>query len=168
MYTFEKMLSGAYLGGLATEVIKFAIKDGICSKNLARHFEQNYSFKSKDIDDFLTFPPQGQDFKKILKDFTQKDVLTVFFLFENLVERAAMISSVILSASVIKSQKGADPCHPICITAEGSSFYNLKNFKSRVDRHTESILNDAGPYYFEINKVEKAIVLGAAAAGLSV
>ena len=168
MYTFEKMLSGAYLGGLATEVIKFAISDGICSKNLSKHFEQNYSLQSKDIDDFLSFPPQGQDFNKILKDFTQKDILTVFFLFENLVERAAMISSIILSASVIKSQKGADPCHPICITAEGSSFYNLKNFKSRVDRYTESILNVAGPYYFEINKVEKAIVLGAAAAGLSV
>ncbi len=168
MYTFEKMLSGAYLGGLATEVIRFAIKDGIISKHLSKHFDKDFSLRSRHVDDLLSFPPQEQDFKKILKDFTEKDILTVFLLFENLVERAAIISSIILSSSVIKSQKGLNPCHPVCITVEGSSFYNLKNFKSRVDRYTESVLNEAGSYYFEIKKVDNAIVLGAAAAGLSV
>ncbi|GAG98502.1 unnamed protein product, partial [marine sediment metagenome] len=32
MYVYEKMLSGAYLGGLATEVIRYAINDGLFTK----------------------------------------------------------------------------------------------------------------------------------------
>jgi hexokinase len=166
-YTFEKMLSGAYLGGLATEVIRFAIKDGLVSKQISEDLPKDYSFRSRDIDDFLLFPPEDASLRKLLKNFSQKDLLATFFLFENLLERAAKIVSIILSSSVIKSQKGLDPRHPMCITAEGSSFYNMKNFKSRVDRYTRSVLKKAGPYNFEIHRVDNAIVLGGAAAGLS-
>jgi hexokinase len=87
-------------------------------------------------------------------------------VFDNLTQRASILTSIVLTAAIIKSGKGANPCNPVCITAEGSSFYRLKNFQARVEFYMRSILSQRGSYYYEINKVDNAILLGAAAAGL--
>ena len=75
-------------------------------------------------------------------------------------------NSIILISAIIKSVKGNNPCSPICITAEGSSYYMMKNFQARVEYYMRNILSQRGSYYYEINKVNNAILLGAAAAGL--
>ncbi|MBM3711989.1 MAG: hexokinase, partial [Actinobacteria bacterium] len=166
MGTYEKMFSGAYLGGLAGEVIKFALEDGIFSKSFSEAFDNAFTFKSKDIDDYLYFPPRGSNMLKLLDTVDDTDRIRLYYIFDNLIERAAMLVSVVLASAVIKSNRGIDPCHPVCITAEGSSFYKMKNFQSRVYRHMQRIFGERGFYYYEINKVENAVLCGAAVAGL--
>lgn len=167
MYTYEKMFSGAYLGGLATEVVKLAIKDKLFSDSLSREFENGFNFESRDIDDYLYYPPESENFKRIFGSMSLKDRVFMYYLFDNLVERASVLASIILASAIIKSDKGKNPCNPICIIAEGSSFYKMKNFQSRVDHYLKKILSAYGDYHYEIHRIDNAIILGAAVAALT-
>ncbi|MCL4416746.1 MAG: hypothetical protein M1365_08640, partial [Actinobacteria bacterium] len=163
---YEKMFSGAYLGGLAAEVVRFALKDGLFSNAFSRRFNDSTVLESKDIDDFLFYPPQSKRLIDLMKGIENRDLVSIYHIFDNLVERASIFTSIILATAIIKSDKGANPCDPVCITAEGSSYYMMKNFQARVEFYMRNILSKRGSYYYEINKVDNAILLGAAAAGL--
>jgi hexokinase len=167
MYTFEKMFSGAYLGGIATEVVRFASKDGLFSDAFSKKINDSIILESRDIDDFLYFPPEDIRLLNLIKNAKETDLVCLYYIFDNLVERASIFTSVVLASAIIKSGKGHDPCHPVCITAEGSSFYRLKNFHARVEFYMREILSQRGNYYYEIHKVDNATMLGAAAAGLT-
>jgi hexokinase len=160
------MFSGAYLGGLAEEVLRFALRDGVFSKNFSENFNNSFVIESKYIDGYLYFPPKDFKMLKLLEKMDDSDRIKLYYLFDNLIERAALLVSVVLASAILKSNKGIDPCHPVCITAEGSSFYKMKNFQSRVDSYMQRILGERGTYYYEINRVENAVLCGAAAAGL--
>ena len=164
--TYEKMFSGAYLGGVAEEAIKFALKDGMFSRSFSKAFDSSIHLESRDIDDYLYYPPADLKMLRLLDAMDDADRIKLYYIFDNLIERAAIFVSVVLASAIVKSGKGTDPCHPVCITAEGSSFYKMKNFQSRVDRYMQKILKEKGVYYYEINKVENAVLCGAAVAGL--
>jgi hexokinase len=164
--SFEKMFSGAYLGGLAEEVLRFALRDGVFSKNFSENFNNSFVIESKYIDGYLYFPPKDFKMLKLLEKMDDSDRIKLYYLFDNLIERAALLVSVVLASAILKSNKGIDPCHPVCITAEGSSFYKMKNFQSRVDSYMQRILGERKTYYYEINRVENAVLCGAATAGL--
>jgi hexokinase len=163
---YEKMFSGAYLGGLATEVVRFALKDGLFSDAFFKKFNSSKVLESRDIDDFLFYPPRSPGLIDLIKGTETRDLVILYHIFDDLVERASIFTSIILASVIIKSGKGVNPCNPVCITAEGSSFYKLKNFQARVEYHMRNVLSQRGSYYYEINKVDNAILLGAAAAGL--
>ncbi len=72
-----------------------------------------------------------------------------------------------MSAAAIKSGKGHNPCRPVCIVAEGTTFYHLKSLKQRVEYYLKDYLvNEKGIFYETIN-VENATLIGAAIAGLT-
>jgi hexokinase len=177
--TYEKMFSGAYLGGLAQTVLGFAAEDGLFSEKFARHLRNLENLEPRDLDDYLYFPPENKKLADLVPDMSVCDKAALYFLFDSLIERAAVLSSIVLSASAIKQEAGYNPCSPICMVADGSSFYKMKNFRTRVEYYLNGILskycakNIDGPadypdrIYHEIHAVEEAILKGAAAAALA-
>ena len=67
----------------------------------------------------------------------------------------------------IRSARGTDPTRPLCIVAEGTTFYKMKTLKSRVEFYLKQCLEDQRGVYTEIISVENATLLGAAIAGLT-
>ncbi len=179
--TFEKMFSGAYLGGLAHTVLERASSDGLFSEKFTGDLTKLESLNSWDLDDYLYFPPENEKLAGLVPGMSEVDKVSLYFLFDSLVERAAVLSSIVLAASAIKEDTGYNPCTPICIIADGSSFYKMKNFKTRVEYYLEGILSkhrtgtgtdnstylDQGDLYHELHAVEEAILKGAAAAALA-
>jgi len=74
---------------------------------------------------------------------------------------------VLLSSVVLKTDKGQNPCVPVCITAEGTTFYELKSLKERVECYVKNFLQDKHGRYIELVSVENATLIGAAIAGLT-
>jgi hexokinase len=177
--TYEKMFSGAYLGGLARTVLSFATTEGLFSGKFTKDLNNLESLNPWDLDDYLYFPPENKKLADIVPDMSEEDKVTLYFLFDSLIERAAVLSSIVLSASAIKEGTGYNPCAPICMVADGSSFYKMKNFKTRVEHYLKKILSkqrikgaaeSAGHpdhIYHEIHAVDEAILKGAAAAALA-
>jgi len=167
-YTFEKMISGAYLGALCLEVIRVACKDALFSNNAKEALIKLDRLDTKEVSDFLSFPEDGNShLGSALLNAKDEDRDSLAYLLRKIVERAAKLSAINLSSTVLKSEKGKDPNHPVCIVAEGTTFYGLKGLKPKVEYYLKKYLEGKKQRYCEIVKVENATLIGAAIAGLT-
>lgn len=164
---FEKMISGAYLGMLCLRTAQNGAKAGLFSGVTAEKLLATERFESKDISDFMYNPKGGNVPARTCKGGGENDIATLACLVDALVERAAKLTAINLSSVVLKSQKGLDAAHPICIVAEGTTFYELKSLKERVESYLKSYLEGQKGRYYEIVRIEDATLVGAAIAGLT-
>lgn len=168
MYTFEKMISGAYLGPLCLWTVRAAAEEGLLSKNSAQNLNKIKELSTKDVNDFMSYPQgRGGPLSSTLKTASQDDLATAYYLIDRLIERAAKLTAINLSCVAIKSGKGHNPCRPVCIVAEGTTFYQLKSLKQRVEYYLKDYLVNEKGVFYEIINVENATLIGAAIAGLT-
>ena len=67
----------------------------------------------------------------------------------------------------VKSGRGIDPTRPICIVAEGTTFYKMKSLKSRIEYYLKQFLENKKGIFTDMAQVENATLIGAAIAGLT-
>lgn len=163
-YTFEKMISGRYLGSVALGLLKKAAINGLFSKAANAEIKSRRCLATAELSMFLENPlslaaPFNSD------KLTSNDRKTLYYLVIELIERAAKLTAVNIAAAVIKSNSGRNPQHPICINIDGSTFYELFGFNTKCEKYLATILNSRG-FYFETIRVENAPVIGTAFAGL--
>jgi hexokinase len=123
------MISGAYLGPLCLHTVHTAAKDGLFSKPSAQNLKKIDEMSTKDVSDFLSSPETGTNPLSSAVQASDEDAATLYFLLDVLVERAAKLTAINLSSVAIKTGKGQNPCRPVCIVAEGTTFYHLKSLK---------------------------------------
>lgn len=167
VHTFEKMISGAYLGPLYLTAIQQACRDGLVSGAAAEAVGRMTALNTKEMNDFLFYPSGDNSLANVCRRGDQKDTTLLYVIADRLIERSAKLAAVTLSAAAIQSGKGKDPACPICIVAEGTTFYQLKTLKSRVEFYLKQYLEDRHGIYTEIIAVENATLIGAAIAGLT-
>ena len=163
-YTFEKMISGAYLGGLCLHVLRAASEQGLLSAPGAGVIAELAQLSTIQVDAFLRNPFAAQEHP--LDDLPKEDKEIVLRLFTAVVERAACLAAINISAAVLKSGGGTSPLHPVCVNADGSTFYKTRDFRFRVEEHLRKILGPRDIFY-EIIRVEDSPLIGAAVAGLT-
>lgn len=113
--------------------------------------------------------PQGKGgpLSLALNTASEEGLATAYYLIDRLIERAAKLTAINLSSAAIKSGKGRNPCRPVCIVAEGTTFYHLKSLKQRVEYYLKDYLVNQKGIFYEIINVENATLIGAAIAGLT-
>jgi len=171
-HTFEKMISGAYLGPLSLMTIRKAARQGLFSSATCELLSGLKELTTKDISDFLQKPLNGNNplslvLENLPDDLAESDFATLLDLVQAIVERAAKLTAINLSSAAIKSGKGRDPNRPVCIVAEGTTFYKLHNLKSLVEQYLDKFLKEQKGIHYEIVSVENATLIGAAIAGLT-
>ena len=60
-------------------------------------------------------------------------------LLDALVERAALLVALTISAVVLKTGKGTDPGVPVCVTVDGTTFWQLASLPARVEAHMRGL-----------------------------
>ena len=164
---FEKMISGAYLGPLCLFVLQQAGADGLFSKPVAAILKTLSDLDTREMNRFLLYPYGDNPLAEVCKRGSDADTLIAWFLADRLTERAAKLSAVNLAAMALKSGRGADPTRPICIVAEGTTFYKMKSLKSRIEYYLKHVLENKKSIYTDIIHVDNATLIGAAIAGLT-
>lgn len=163
-YIFEKMISGGYQGGLILTVIKKAAEEGLFGKECSNRIASLDSLASKEIDDYLYYS-YGQN--KLAQCCVSKaDRLALYYIIDNMIERAARLVTANIAAVVLKTGKGTNPCMPVCVTAEGTTFYKSKLFRGKLDYYVKTYLNDDKKVYCDFVKADNATLIGTAIAGL--
>lgn len=166
--TFEKMISGAYLGPLCLKSARVAAQHGLFSSTAARNLDRIDQIDTKDIDDFMHQPKgDSNPLASSLNTTSADDVITLYCLIDRLIERAAKLTAINLSSVVLKSGQGENPCEPVCIVAEGATFYGLRSLKTRVEYYLKEYLENGKQRHYEIVSIENATLIGAAIAGLT-
>jgi len=168
VHVFEKMISGAYIGPLCLATAKAAAKAGIFSKAAASELAQVQAATTKDVSNFLT-RPEGREnpLSAALAGATDDDIIAMYQLADAIIERAAKLTAANLSSAALKSGKGRNPARPICIVAEGTTFYKLKSLRSKVEFYLKQYLVDKKHVHYEIVNIDNATLIGAAIAGLT-
>jgi hexokinase len=164
--TFEKMISGGYMGGLGLAVLQSAAEEGLFSKTAAESFLTWNDLSTKDFDDFVANPfITGSQFDQV--ELNDADRRIIMELGETVFCRAAGLVAANVSAAVLRSGAGRDKLHPVCINIDGSTYYKTRSvfFKSRVEQGLREILGGRG-VHFETISVDDAPMVGAAVAGL--
>jgi hexokinase len=164
---FEKMISGAYLGPLFLQTIHKACDDGLFSTGAANALWQISELDTKDMNAFLLYPYGNNPLANAAKQGNADDSLTLYYIADRLTERAAKLTAINLSALAIKSGQGTDPSRPICIVAEGTTFYQMKGLKNRVEFYLKQYLENKLGIHYEIISVDNATLIGSAIAGLT-
>jgi hexokinase len=166
-YTFEKMFSGAYLGALCLKALQQACKQELFSKAVSADLLGTETLQTIDVNSFLQYPQGDNPLAVSCTNGNNQDRAAVWYVLDGLIERAALVVAAMLSSVVIETDKGPDPCEPVCITAEGTTFYELKSLKEKIERYLRSYLQDKHGRFFEFVHVEDATLIGAAIAGLT-
>jgi hexokinase len=167
VHKFEKMISGAYLGPLCLATIHKACDDNLFSTGVANALWQISELDTKDMNAFLLYPYGNNPLADAAKQGNADDCLTLYYIADRLTERAAKLTAINLSAMAIKSGQGTDPSRPICIVAEGTTFYQMKGLKNRVEFYLKQYLENKLGIYYEIISVDNATLIGSAIAGLT-
>lgn len=163
-YLFEKMVSGRYLGPLIFKTIKKAALNNLFTKEFSYNINSLDSLNLKDVSDFLNYPYSNNVLSRCC--FDEDDRLTLFYLIDFMIERAAKIIAISLAGTIRKVGKGKNPLRPVCITADGSTFYKLKGFREKLNYYVRENINGQMGYFVEFIKMDNAPVIGAALAGL--
>ncbi len=162
--TFEKMISGRYLGDIALEVIIQAARDNIFSSTSKAVIERIKCLETAELSVFIENPfDVNSPFNDSLIEPSDREM--IYHIIIDLIERAAKLTAINIAATAIKADIGHSPLHPICINIDGSTFHKLYGFRPKCEEYLAGILNKRG-IYFEIIEVENAPIIGTAIAGL--
>ena len=165
---FEKMISGAYFGPLCWTTMRLAAEEGLFSSQAAKTLSALTETSTKDVSDFLSHPEGDTNpFAKVLAETPHTDTATMYFLIDSLVERAAKLTAANLASAAIQCGQGHDPSRPICIVAEGTTFYHLTSLRQKVEYYLKQDLVDEKGIYYYVATVDNAVLIGAAIAGLT-
>ncbi len=161
----EKMISGAYLGGVALHTLRTAAEEGLLSPAAAAVLATWKELPSETLSGLLANPFQEGPFRN--PAFTETDLEMMMRLGAEVVRRAAVMIAINISTPVLKTGTGRNPLHPVCITVDGSTYYKTTGLRSLVEENLRRIL---GPrdVHFEVVRVDEAPLIGAAVAGLTV
>jgi hexokinase len=110
-YTFEKMISGAYLGWVGSMVLAEAAKAGFFSGAAAERIGALGVVSNKHLDDFCGGKPTP-DNPFLDPAFNEADRGAVVALCTSVYARAAVLTAVNLASAILKTGQGRDPAGP--------------------------------------------------------
>lgn len=165
VYTFEKMFSGGYFGGLCLAALKTAAKDGLFSPETSNNVESISTLTSEQANKYLNNSEEPDNILNSCLIYND-DNNNARAIIEHLISRAAKLVAGNLAAVLLKTGKGKDLDKPVLLTIEGTTFYKLPNLKKQFEDYFFGYLDGDKKRYAEFTYVEQSSLIGAALAGL--
>lgn len=164
-HIFEKTISGVYMGPLSLELLQALIPEGIFSNSGSAALSIMNELSTIHIDNLAA--GNGRDTGVLgTEAFSDADREIMKTVFAAVVDRAALLTAVNISAAVIKSGEGLDAERPICVNIDGSTYYKTYQLADRVQAHLGRLLVPRG-LHIRCIQIEDAPIAGAAIAGLT-
>jgi hexokinase len=167
-YLLEKATAGAYLGPLTLHILKQAIKDKVLSFKKSDELLNMPHLETRFLNEFTHAPLSNQGPLGSLFGADESDALAVVQYITSIVtERAALFSSAVLAATVIKADGGFEPYSPVRVAVEGTTYLIYKGMRRALESHLHQMLFREKPRPYIVSPVEQASLFGAAVAALS-
>jgi hexokinase len=167
-YTLEKVSAGAYLGPLTLHILKQAVKDGLFRFGKSEELLAMPVLQTRDLNQFLHAPLSGAGPLGSLFGHEEQDaVMSLCYLASIVAERGALLSAAAVAAAVRKSGGGFEPCSPVRVAVEGTTYMIYKGMRAALESYLHTMLVSGKPLSYVIAPVEQASLFGAAVAALS-
>ena len=166
-YHFEKMISGAYLGEATLHLMKKAAKAEVFSKETSKKIFDLQELNTTQMSHYLEQPYNKNYLLVGLINDNKKDAASLYILLSAYIKRSAFFTAANLAAVILKTGEGFDPCHPICINADGTTFYKTEFLKFYTDYYLHLYLTEKLGISYRFINIEDSPTIGAAIAALS-
>ncbi|MFA6891111.1 MAG: hexokinase [Sphaerochaetaceae bacterium] len=168
IYHFEKMISGAYLGPQCQLCIEKAIEAGVLSQTFAERFATVKPLSTTVMSNYLEMPfNKNYDLVKCV-DGNENDAIALWYIIDAIIGKAAKLTAANLASAVLACGSGTDPRRPVCINADGTTFYKTEFLRRDTEYYLQQYLERELGRYAVLVKIEDSPTIGAAIAGLSV
>jgi hexokinase len=158
---FEKMISGRYLPEIALAALRTAARENVFDAQLGSWADSLSHLNHDRMADLSNtggavaleaLSPSGPDTDKVRA------------IMAAVVERAAKLAAVSITAAVIKATVGcADPT--VCINIDGMTYYKASGLRENTEKYLREMLG-ARKIEYTLVHAEQAPIIGAAIAGL--
>ncbi len=165
VYHFEKMISGAYLGAFSHHVILRAIKEGILSSSFAQRFATLETLDTTRMSNYLEMP-LNTTYDLVTCITNEEDGTALYLILDSIIRRAAKLTALNLSATVLKSKAGTNPRQPVLINADGTTFYKTEKLEFYTRLYLDEFLQKKHRRYAKIVQIDNSPIIGAAVAPL--
>lgn len=165
-YHFEKKISGAYLGPMSSFVIRKAIEDGVLSAEFAKKYEELGDVNTTEMSNYLEMP-FNQNYKLVeCVQSNDRDAVNLWYLLEAIIKRAGKMTAANLSSAILKTDFGKNPLKPVCVNADGTTFYKTEYLEKYTKYYLQSFLQEKHNRYVDFVRIDNSPVIGAAIAAL--
>ena len=159
----EKMMSGAYQGRLLDALITCANQAGCFSPAFARRFEAlDSGLTAADISAYTTLPALAGRIHNLAE--TSQDAHALYTLVDALLERAAMLAVMNLTAIMRFTNTGVDPLLPVCVAIEGTTYAKNEAFRQKILAYLIHYTQKVRGYHCRVFSTEDANMVGSAVA----
>jgi hexokinase len=160
-YTYEKMISGAYLGPLVLEVLKAASQFGLYTPSFASTLDRIKELPTCCLVDILSDESRNAS-QEWLHHASSDDLKVVVWLARFLVSRAARLAAATVAAPIIRRKSCGNKDPNFVVAAEGSTLWGVPGMLDGVKKATREAVDAESA--IEFLKVEHGGLFGAAAA----
>jgi hexokinase len=163
-YRFEKMISGAYVGGLCLQLLREAAARGLLGEAAAEAVRVPGALATRDVDRFVHGTGDAASWPG--STLPARDVERMRVCCAEVFARAALLAAVNIAAAVVRGAAASGARRPVCVNADGSMFHKTPGFRARVAHHLRALLDPRG-LQAELCRVQDAPLIGAAIAALT-
>lgn len=164
----EKTMSGEYQGKLMDALLLLAARAGCFQPQLARRVqEEPLGFTAADISRLQAMPAHPGRLHDLAPEGSD-DALKVYQLADALVERAAMMAVMNLTAIMRSTGTGTDPLLPVCVAIEGTTYQKNDRFRQKILSHLTQYTERERGYHCRVMNTEEANLVGSAVAAMTI
>lgn len=162
----EKTISGEYQGLLMDCLLRCAADAGCFSPALTERIQKGeLGMSAVDISLYLSAPAKAGRLHDLASE--GEDALAVYQLVDALIERAAMMAVMNLTAIMRYTETGRDPLKPVCVAIEGTTFMKNEAFRQKIRAHLIHYTERQRGYYCRVMNTEEANLVGSAMAAMT-
>lgn len=163
-HQFEKMVSGAYQGTLLLRILTKACEYDIFSDLCADKIKRLENLSGRDIDNFYKDPNDVGTLASLCDN--KDDIDRLLLMCDMFYRRIAKLVTIQLAGLIKHTGYGTCKSQPLCVVAEGTTFYKSQLFKPCLDYYVKSYIEDKLHRYVEFVYAENATLVGTATAAL--
>jgi hexokinase len=164
-YSFEKMISGGYFGGLCTTALKAAAKEDVFSDETRVNLKNIDELSSEEVNKFVSGIGLNTNILAT-KLVTEEDADAAAEIINALIQRSAKLTAASLAAVILKTGKGKTAEKPVLMTIEGTTFYKMNNFQVMFEAFLQGFFSGVNQRFYEIVEVPNSSLIGAGIAAL--
>ena len=161
---YEKMVSGRYQGEVIYHALRQGAEEGLFSPELSALLQGLEGLTSVQADAFAARPYGDGLLAAACR--TEADREAVYTVIDRAVERSARLVCANLGGILLQTGAGTHIHRPVCIVAEGSTFYKGHLFRGKLERLCAQYLTGALGRHYAFRQVADANLIGTAAAAL--
>ncbi len=166
-YHLEKMISGAYLGPICGHIIQAAIKENILSSTFAQRYHEKIDVLSTTVMSNYLERPFNSEYELVqCVEGSEADAHSLWLIINAVIERAAKLTAINLASTILKSDAGSDPRRPVCINADGTTFYKTEYLLEYTNFYLHQSLQREHKRYYRFVRIDDSPTIGSAVAAL--